>query len=76
MKTALKNLVILGVFLIISGISFGQQPPPPPGQGHGKPGNQNPGNPTPLGSGLGILLALGLAYGGKKVYDARKDFRG
>lgn len=74
MKTALKNLVILGVFLLISGISFGQQPPPPPG-GHGF-GNNRPPRETPLGSGLGILVALGLAYGGKKAYDARKDFRG
>ncbi len=45
----------------------GVPPPPPPGQ--------NEDQPAPLGSGLGILAALGLAYGAKKLYDARKDFK-
>jgi len=27
---------------------------------------------APIGSGVAILLALGAAYGGKKVYDFRK----
>jgi hypothetical protein len=27
---------------------------------------------SPIGSGLGILLALGAAYGGKKVWDYRR----
>lgn len=43
-------------------------PPPPPG--HGQSGDQE----APLGTGLGILAVLGLAYGAKKLYDARKDF--
>jgi hypothetical protein len=63
--------LLVSVFLLISGLSFGQQPPPPPG-GHGHQGNKPP-NDTPLGSGLGILVALGLAYGGKKVWDFRKS---
>ena len=76
MKAALKKLGLLGVFLLFWGIAFCQQPPgpPPPPPGHGNQGNKPP-NDTPLGSGLGVLLALGLAYGAKKVYDARKDFR-
>jgi hypothetical protein len=29
-------------------------------------------NPAPIDGGLSILLALGLAYGGKKVYQLKK----
>ncbi|MEI7981682.1 MAG: hypothetical protein WCI71_08495, partial [Bacteroidota bacterium] len=40
--------------------------PPPPGQ-HGQTGNQAPG--APIDGGLGILLAMGAVYGGKKLYN-------
>lgn len=43
------------------------QPPPPPAGGHGAAGNQESGG-APIGSGLFILLGLGAAYGGKKIY--------
>jgi hypothetical protein len=49
-------------------------PPGPPGSGTGQ---GNGGGPNPVGApidgGLGILLALGLGYGGKKLYNARKS---
>lgn len=51
--------------------SFAQAPPPPPPD-HGDTGNQNGGN-APIGSGIAILLGLGAAYGGKKLYDVRKE---
>ena len=75
MKATIKNLVILSAFLVITGTALaqGQGNPPRPPPGHGYGNNQRP-HDGPLGSGLGILVALGLAYGGKKVYDARKDF--
>ena len=78
MKTSsLKKLVFLMFFLLVSltalpqGQGGGPGTPPPPPPGHGNPNDQ----PAPLGSGLGILALLGIAYGAKKVYDARKDFR-
>ena len=46
--------------------------PPPPPPGHSTTGNV-PGGGAPIGSGVAILLALGTAYGGKKVYGSRKD---
>jgi hypothetical protein len=46
-------------------------PPPPPGE-HGQNGNQPPGGGAPIAGGIGILLALGAVYGGKKVWDFRK----
>ena len=50
---------------------FAQNPPPPP-PGHGSTGNQQGGN-APIGSGLFILIGLGAAYGGKKIYDLKQD---
>ena len=66
----IKKTLLLLVFIVFSAAAMAQAPPPPPGQ-HGLEDNQE----APIGSGIGILLALGAAYGAKKVYDARKRFR-
>jgi hypothetical protein len=39
---------------------------------HGDTGNQAAGN-APIDGGLSILLAMGAAYRGKKLYQARKE---
>lgn len=72
MKTTLKKLMVLGAFVLISGVALGQ--PPVPGE-QGGSGNSPAGGGAPLVGGLGILLALAAGYGAKKVYDARKDLR-
>lgn len=74
----MKKLIIAALFLI--SLSFttselsaqGPVPPPPPG-GHGEGGNQPAGGSTPIGGGLVILLTLGAAYGGKKLYKAFQE---
>lgn len=74
----MKKILITALFLL--SLSFttselaAQVPPPPPG-GHGEGGNQpaNGGGGAPIGGGLGILLALGAAYGGRKVYKFYQD---
>jgi len=65
--------MLLSLLLALSAISlFAQQDPPlPPGDASGND-NKAPRNGAPLGSGIGLLLAMGAAYGGKKVYDYRK----
>ncbi len=68
-KIAVTLLVITG--LTLSTNTFAQVPPPPP-PGHGSTGNQTGGN-APIGGGLFILIGLGAAYGGKKLYDKRKE---
>ncbi len=70
----IKNAIIL---LTIAPVTVFSQngngdPPPPPPEERGQNGNQPPGGGAPIGSGVAILLALGAAYGGKKVYDYRK----
>ncbi len=48
---------------------FTQPGPPNPPSGHGSGDDQNPGGGAPIGSGVFILLSLGVAYGGKKLYE-------
>jgi len=72
-----KYILRLMLFTSISVASLSvnsqpQDPPPPPADGHGQSTDQLPGGGAPLGTGIGILLALGGAYGAKKVYDIRK----
>jgi hypothetical protein len=69
MKKKLLNIALLSVFLIASQILLAQGPPPPSGGGHGAGGNEAAGGGAPIGGGLGILLTLGAAYGGKKLYN-------
>lgn len=75
MKNIFKILAIsftIGLVAGISAISMAQPSAPPPPSGHGQNGNQAPGGPAPIGSGLAILVTMGAAYGAKKVFDARK----
>ena len=66
--------------MIIAGLSLSQitysqsAPPPPPSgdEGAGGTSDQRTGG-APIGGGLFILLGLGAAYGGKKLYDLRKE---
>jgi len=66
MKKQILTALFTIAFILSASIGF-SQPPPPPGTGHGQSGNQQGGN-APVGSGLVILLGLGAAYGGKKLY--------
>ena len=69
----MKKLRILFTGLFVLTLSFGlfaQDPPDPPD--HGETTDQEPGGQAPLNNGAIILLVLGAAYGGKKVYELRK----
>lgn len=69
----MKKIIITALFIISLSFTstelFAQGPPPPP-DGHGESTNQGAGEGggAPIGGGLGILLALGAAYGGGKIY--------
>ncbi len=73
MKTVKKiiGLAILILFFapLTQVLAQGGPPPPPPGD---TTGDTPIGGAAPIGTGLVILSTLGLAYGGKKVYDARQ----
>ena len=65
----MKKVITLMSLALMLGFSHNlvaQGPPPPPGGGQGDP-------PTiPIDGGLSLLLAAGVAYGGKKVYEMNK----
>ncbi len=70
MKAAINKTVLLTAFILFLGVYVMAYPLPP---GHGHDDDQQP---APIGSGLAILMALGAAYGAKKVYNARRKFNG
>jgi len=74
MKNTIYTLLI-GLMLAITVSAFSQDPPPPSPNDGLNPvsnGNKAVGSSAPIADGLGILLALGAAYGIKKVYQFNK----
>lgn len=73
MKTLKATIIKICLISLLAGaesLLFSQSPPPPPqGENPRTDGNRQG---APIDGGLGILLAMGAAYGGKKVYQAVK----
>ncbi len=70
MKT-LKLILILFAITALPLLSLSDVPPPPPNGGPGGGGGTPVG--APIDGGVGILLAMGIAYGGKKLYSLRQS---
>lgn len=70
--------IILFVFsTTVFNLAFATTPPPPPGTpgmggGHGTGGNNGPTG-APVGGGLEVLIMLGAAYAGQKVYRSKQE---
>ncbi|NOY49568.1 MAG: hypothetical protein GXO88_03240 [Chlorobi bacterium] len=71
MKKILSTITILMFFLTLS-VNAQMTAPSDPG---GSPGvDDDPiGGGAPIGGGSLILLGMAAIYGGKKIYDLRKD---
>ncbi len=65
--------MILLAIMSLPLLSYTAPPAPPSGGGGGGPGGGGVPVGAPIDGGLGILVALGLAYGGKKLYTIRKE---
>jgi len=69
-----KFIAILSITVFSLALSINvnaQGPPPPPG---GAQSGDNPiGGNAPLGGGLFVLLGMGAAYGGRKLYQLRQE---
>lgn len=73
LKVYFTAILLLAFFAITQSVSADGPPPPPPGGGHGGGGNQPPGGGAPIGEGVAFLIALGAAYGGKKLYKYKNE---
>ena len=72
MKKVLKTFVIAAFLMTAPLLMFAQNPPHPNG-GSGPGGSNTPvGGGAPIAGGLIIMMALGVGYGTRKIYDARK----
>ena len=72
MKT-LKLIMILLAIMSLPVLSYTAPPAPPRGGGGGGPGGGGVPVGAPIDGGMGIMLALGLAYGGRKLYTLHKE---
>ena len=70
-RTTMKLCLMVMILLIGSNSIQADTPPPPPA--HGETGNQVPGGGAPIGGGVAVLLALGGAYGFKKIKFCEED---
>lgn len=73
MKKALKLFLIAGVFLSLPLLSMAQTPPHPNGGNNPGGGNTPVGGGAPIDGGLSILIAMGAAYGARKIYQINKE---
>ena len=74
MKNVIYNLLKAFTMLLLVFSTYtlaASDPPPPPGGGSNTQGNKL-GGKAPIGSGLLILMGLGAAYGGRKIYKKPK----
>ena len=75
MKVIFKKLIVAGIaitaLLFMCDLALAAGPPGPPGGGGGTPPCW-PAPCVPIDGGLSILIAAGLAYGGKKAYNSFK----
>lgn len=69
----INSLVLIIGFLLLSLGAISQPPPPPENPQTIVSGNNPVGGGAPIGNGLFVLLALGVAYGFKKFLDIRKE---
>lgn len=64
-KLTLITLALLGLYLLLPSLAHAL--PPDPGA--------DPDTGVPLDGGLSILLAAGVGYAGKKIRDAKKNYK-
>jgi hypothetical protein len=65
------SVMIIFLFTAVTSVVTADPPPPPGNPGTGGGGGGPVG--APIDGGLGILLAMGAVYGGKKMYKYRKE---
>ncbi|PJB56397.1 MAG: hypothetical protein CO098_14155 [Bacteroidetes bacterium CG_4_9_14_3_um_filter_41_19] len=73
---SIRNILFVAALTISinSMAQVGPPPPPPGGAGGGtNTGNNTNGGGAPIGGGVFILIGLGAAYGGRKIYQLYQE---
>ncbi len=68
---SILSVLVFSLFISISANAQVMGPSNPPGGP--QPGDQPIGGGAPVGGGLFILLGLGAAYGGRKLYKFNQE---
>ncbi len=63
------KFILVAVFFLFLSLGLMAQPDPP--GDHGSGDDEAPGGGAAIGGGLFVLLGLGVAYGGRKLYQLR-----
>ena len=70
---SIKKFFAAAILVFAMGTLSAQTPPPPNGGNNPTGGGNTPvGGGAPIGSGLTIMLILGVAYGSNKVLQIKK----
>ena len=75
----IKNIIRIAIVVLFVSVAYTVSaqdgPPPPPGGGSNTSGagGNNLGGNAPIGGGLFVLLGLGAAYGGRKLYSLKNN---
>lgn len=73
MKKIIITISIFSILLYAIETNIAQPPPPPFDAGNPSGGGGEGPVGAPIDGGLGILLAMGAAYGGRKLYKGWKE---
>jgi len=73
MKKLFRKILILTVVFFSFSLITLADPPGPPAPGGTPVGSGGTPVGAPIDGGLGILLAMGIGYGARKFYQARKE---
>lgn len=67
------RIVLIAALLVTAPLLMLAQNPPHPNGGVNGPGGGPVGGGAPVGSGLVLLIAMGAAYGARKLYYMRSS---
>jgi hypothetical protein len=66
------RILLIAAFLVTAPLIMLAQAPPHPNGGNAPNGGNGPvGGGAPIGSGVALMIALGAAYGARKLYQYR-----
>ncbi len=73
MKKKIYSTLLISALMMLPLFSISQMRDPGSPGGDPSGGGGGVGNSAPIGSGIGILIVLGAAYGGKKLYHLYQE---